>query len=130
MIACRGRPVGVVPVDDLEEARRFYTEKLGLRIIEEHRESGTIYLEGADGSNFLIYKKTSMSDSEHTEAGYLVDNVESCVDELSEQGVRFERYDMPEMKTDERGIAAMGAGKTAWFKDPSGNTVAVIELRR
>ncbi len=113
-----------IRVEDLEGAKSFYGDKLGLK------DSGSI-MEGYDalfeaGAGTMIYLYSgAKSVAEHTVAAFIVEDVEAAVKELKEKGVEFESYDMPELKTNENNIATMGDMKSAWFKDPEGHILAI-----
>ena len=109
---------------DLEKVQEFYGQILGLSVTEEH---GVLTLHLAGGNNVLIYPKADHVPATFTVLNFPVGDVEQAVDELSKRGVRFESYDGPEIKTDEKGIMR-GKGPTiAWFKDPAGNILSVLE---
>ena len=109
-------------VDDVQAAREFYAETLGLEVSEEH---GMLTLHLAGDRPTLVYPKP-----DHTPAGYTILNfpvpdIERAVDELGRRGVRFERYDGFEQ--DERGIFRGGGPLIAWFTDPAGNVLSVLQ---
>lgn len=118
-----------IPVVDVQRARRFYRDTLGLEEVDSLTEDGqdNIMFRVGDCSRFMLFKRPHRSKAEHTIAGLRVDDLEETMDELEGRGVRFERYDLPNLKTDERGIARMGDWKGAWFKDSEGNILAVGE---
>ena len=121
--------VGAVLVAvDLERAKRFYTETLGLRSNGVNSEDGTLMLDAGSGTALVVYPSAEPSKSEHTQAAFEVEDVESTVDALTKRGVVFEQYDQPGLKTDERGIAKIGEAVGAWFKDSEGNTIAVVKM--
>jgi catechol 2,3-dioxygenase-like lactoylglutathione lyase family enzyme len=111
-------------VDDVEKAVDFYRDTLGLDVSEEH---GQVNLRLAGGRDTLIYPKPDFTPATYTILNFPVDDIDQAVDQLTERGVRFERYDGFEQ--DEKGIArALGGGPDiAWFKDPAGNILAVLE---
>jgi catechol 2,3-dioxygenase-like lactoylglutathione lyase family enzyme len=112
-------------VDDIPKAKAFYGETLGLDVSEMN---GMLALKIANGSTVLIYPKPNHIPATYTVLNFPVANVEQAVDELTRAGVRFEQYDMPDLKTNEKGIASGGEGPTiAWFKDPAGNILSVLE---
>ena len=112
-------------VDDIPTAKAFYGETLGLDVSEV---SDMLALKIANGSTVLVYPKPNHIPATYTVLNFPVANVEQAVDELTRAGVRFEHYDMPDLKTDEKGIASGGEGpKIAWFKDPAGNILSVLE---
>ena len=108
---------------DISMAKAFYTETLGLNVTEEH---GLLTLHLSGGNNVLIYPKPDHAPATFTVLNFPVDDVAAAVDRLAEAGVTFERY--PGMEQDERGIARDPDGPAiAWFKDPAGNILAVLE---
>ena len=110
-------------VSDLKEARAFYEGTLGLRVSEEN-DLLTLHLAG--GRDTLVYPKPDHAPANYTILNFPVDDVEAAVDELDKRGVRFERYDG--MEQDERGISLDPDGpRIAWFTDPSGNILSVLE---
>jgi predicted enzyme related to lactoylglutathione lyase len=116
-------------VDDLAAAKQFYGETLGLRV-EEMREPApmevlTLHLAGDRPT--LIYPKDDHEPATFTILNFPVEDVEAAVDGLTERGVRFERYEGTEMETDAKGIFRSGGPLIAWFKDPAGNVLSVIE---
>jgi catechol 2,3-dioxygenase-like lactoylglutathione lyase family enzyme len=112
-------------VPDIEKAKKFYGETLGLKVSEDH---GLLTLHLAGGNNVLIYPKPNHVPATFTILNFAVDDVDVAVDELKKCGVRFEIYDLPDIKTDEKGIMR-GKGPTiAWFKDPAGNILSVLEV--
>lgn len=111
-------------VDDIAEAKRFYEETLGMDVTEDH---GLMHLRIGGGADVLVYPKSNHAPATFTVLNIPVSNVDEAVDELAKRGVRFETYRQPDLKTDERGIMR-GQGPTiAWFKDPAGNILSVIE---
>ena len=109
-------------VPDLEEARAFYEGTLGLRVSQEH-DLLTLHLAG--DRDTLVYPKPDHEPATYTILNFPVDDVEAAVDELEKRGVRFERYDG--MEQDEKGIARGPGPEIAWFKDPAGNILSVLE---
>lgn len=111
-------------VDDLAAAREFYGSTLGLDV------SGTdgLYITLGGDSQVFAYPKPDHEPASFTILNFVVPDIETAVDELSEQGVVFEQYDLPEIKTDARGIRRGEGGPTvAWFRDPAGNILSVFE---
>ena len=113
-------------VNDLQAAKRFYGETLGLEV-EEQKEG--LALKIAGGNPVFIYPKPNHQPATFTILNFPVDDVDKAVDELTRRGVQFEHYDGPDMKTDAKGIArGNGKGPTiAWFKDPAGNYLSVVK---
>ncbi len=113
-------------VDDLQKAKAFYEGVLGLNVSEA--EMDTLNLNLAGGVTVFVYPKPNHVPATFTILNFIVPNIEKAVDELASQGVQFEHYDMPEIKTDAKGIAHGPPGPSiAWFTDPAGNIMSVIE---
>jgi catechol 2,3-dioxygenase-like lactoylglutathione lyase family enzyme len=112
-------------VDDIAKAREFYGRLLGLDVQDE--PMGLLGLHLASGNTVLIYPKPNHSPATFTVLNFPVENVERAVDELTMQGVRFEIYDEPRLKTDAKGIMRGNGPTIAWFKDPAGNILSVLE---
>jgi catechol 2,3-dioxygenase-like lactoylglutathione lyase family enzyme len=111
-------------VDDVAKAREFYGDTLGVRTTEEN---GLMTLELAGGDRpTLVYPKPDHTPADYTILNFPVDDIEKAVDELTARGVHFERYDG--MLQDERGIMREAGPLIAWFKDPAGNVLSVLEL--
>jgi catechol 2,3-dioxygenase-like lactoylglutathione lyase family enzyme len=114
-------------VNDLQKAKEFYGKTLGLEISETKEGLG---LKIAGGGQVFIYPKPNHEPATFTVLNFPVANIDEAVDQLNKLGVRFEQYE-GEMKTDEKGIfrgAVRGQGPNiAWFKDPAGNILSVIE---
>jgi predicted enzyme related to lactoylglutathione lyase len=109
-------------VDDVLKAKRFYSESLGLRVSEEY---GMLSLHIAGERDILVYPKSDHTPASFTILNFPVDDIDKTVDELTKGGVRFERYEGFEQ--DEKGIFRGGGPLIAWFKDPSGNVLSVIQ---
>jgi predicted enzyme related to lactoylglutathione lyase len=110
-------------VDDIGAARKFYSEVLGLTVSEEH---GLLTLHIAGDRDILVYPKPNHAPASFTVLNFPVDDIERAVDELTERGVRFERYDGFEQ--DEKGIHRVEGGPPiAWFTDPAGNILSVLQ---
>lgn len=113
-------------VDDLEAARRFYADQLGVKTSAEPGEAGLMTLHLAGGRDTLVYEKPDCSPPNYTILNFEVDDVERAVDELTARGISIERYDG--FDQDERGIArGEGGPDIAWFKDPAGNILSVLQ---
>jgi catechol 2,3-dioxygenase-like lactoylglutathione lyase family enzyme len=111
-------------IDDLNQAREFYGETLGLRTSIESEEFGLMTLHLAGGRNTLVYVKPDFTPATYTILNFEVDDVEAAVGELRSRGIEFERYEG--MEQDEKGISHVGP-RIAWFKDPAGNILSVIQ---
>lgn len=112
-------------VDDLEKAREFYGQTLGMEVTEEH---GILMLSIGAGKSVLVYPKPDHQPATYTVLNFPVDDVEATVDRLIRGGVPFEHYDRPDIKTDEKGIARDMGPPIAWFRDPAGNILSVLSL--
>ena len=112
-------------VDDVAKAKEFYGQKLGVFEVADVG-SGLLSLRAANGYAVLIYPKEGHVPAAHTILNFPVDDIEAAVDGLRKAGVEFEQYDQGPLKTNEKGIATPGP-KQAWFKDPAGNILSVIE---
>jgi catechol 2,3-dioxygenase-like lactoylglutathione lyase family enzyme len=111
-------------VDDLARAKDFYSGILGLNV-RDSPEGLAIDLAG--GGKLFLYAKPNHEPATFTVLNFRVDDVEKAVDGLVAKGVRFEQYDMPNLKTDAKGIARGNGPTIAWFKDPSGNILSVVQ---
>ena len=114
-----------LPATDLERARRFYAEKLGL-IPESELPGGLLYRCGRD-TRFSLFTSQGEASGTHTQAMWLVEDVESEVAALKARGVVFEEYDSPPLKTINN-IATIGPNKGAWFKDSEGNLLSLAQF--
>ena len=113
-----------IPVVDADRAKKFYTETLGLAIIED-TEAGA-FLDGGGGTRLLLYPRGA-TQADHTVASFEVDDLEASMDDLRSKGVTFEEYDFPGLKT-ENGIAVMGNDRGSWFLDTEGNILSLVEM--
>ena len=109
---------------DTAKEKAFYSETLGLKVTEEH---GLLTLHLAGGNKVLVYPKSNHVPATFTVLNFPVDDADRAVDELSKRGVRFEKYDGPEIKTDGKGVMRGNGLTIAWFKDPAGNILSVLE---
>jgi catechol 2,3-dioxygenase-like lactoylglutathione lyase family enzyme len=109
-------------VDDVEKAREFYGETLGLKTSEEY---GLLTLHLAGDRPTLVYPKPDHNPADYTILNFPVDDIDKAVDELAARGVRVERYDGFEQ--DEKGIHRNEGPYIAWFKDPAGNVLSVLQ---
>ena len=111
-------------VDDIAAARTFYGQTLGLKTSEEH---GLLTLHIAGGRDTLVYPKADHTPATYTILNFPVDDIDAAVDELTRAGVRFERYEG--IDQDDKGIARGDGPYIAWFKDPAGNILSVLQDR-
>ena len=108
--------------NDIAAAKAFYADTLGLDVAEEN---GMLTLHLGGGTNVLVYPKDDHQAATYTVLNFPVDDIEGAVDELTAHGVQFERYEG--MDQDERGIMRGWGPAIAWFTDPAGNVISVIE---
>ncbi|MFZ0061672.1 MAG: VOC family protein [Pyrinomonadaceae bacterium] len=112
-------------VNDLKKAKDFYGGTLGLGV-KETKEGLELSLEG---STVFIYAKPNHTPASFTVLNFSVEDIEKAVDEIGELGLRLEHYDLPDLKTDNRGIMRGPGPQIAWFKDPAGNILSVLEMK-
>jgi catechol 2,3-dioxygenase-like lactoylglutathione lyase family enzyme len=110
-------------VNDIQRAKQFYGEALGLKVSE--MDEGLELHTG--GSTVFLYSKPNHTPASFTVLNFPVDDIEEAVAELKALGVRLEHYDLPDLKTDDRGIFRGPGPQIAWFKDPAGNILSVVE---
>ena len=111
-------------VSDIDEARKFYAETLGLRVTEQY---GLLTLRLAGGRDTLIYPRVDHTPANFTILNFRVDDIDAAVDDLTSRGVSFERYEG--MDQDAKGINRGGGPFIAWFTDPAGNILSVLQDR-
>jgi catechol 2,3-dioxygenase-like lactoylglutathione lyase family enzyme len=111
-------------VDDMPKAQEFYGGTLGIRTSEQH---GIMTLHLAGGRDTIVYPKPGHTPADYTILNFPVDDIDAAVDELTARGVRFEHYDG--LGQDEKGINRGGGPYIAWFRDPAGNILAVLQER-
>jgi catechol 2,3-dioxygenase-like lactoylglutathione lyase family enzyme len=110
-------------VDDVGKAREFYGDTLGLKTSEEN---GLLTLHIAGDRDTLAYPKEDHTPADYTILNFPVDDIDEAVDELASRGVSFERYDS--FDQDDKGVWRGGGPNIAWFKDPAGNVLSVLEM--
>jgi len=111
-------------VNDVQKAKEFYGQTLGLKTSET---AEGLELNPAGGNTVFIYPKPNHTPASFTVLNFRVDDIEKAVEELTTLGVRLEKYDQPDLKTDEKGIMRGPGMQIAWFKDPAGNILSVIQ---
>src|SRR6185295_7976400 len=111
-------------VNDLKQASAFYGKTLGLDVSETPEG---LQLNLADGFNVFLYPKPNHTPASFTVLNFVVNNIDEAVDELNSLGVRLEKYDQAEIRTDAKGIMRGNGPQIAWFKDPAGNILSVVE---
>ncbi|VWX58998.1 conserved hypothetical protein [Burkholderiales bacterium 8X] len=112
-----------IPAIDVEQARRFYEDKIGLKATAEI--NGGVAFEFAQGTACFLYPTPNAGTSKASQAFWQVEDIEAEVAELKSRGVVFEDYDMP--GKDANGIVNAGGARAAWFKDSEGNIMAIIQ---
>jgi catechol 2,3-dioxygenase-like lactoylglutathione lyase family enzyme len=117
------RCTAMIPAADLDRAKAWY-EKLGFQAIQERSDEFGVEYQCGEGTAFAVYPSQFAGTGQQTVMGWDVPDVEVEKKELENQGVTFEEYDLPGIKT-ENGIATMGGWKGAWFKDSEGNILAI-----
>src|SRR6185503_744715 len=112
-------------VNDLQKAKEFYSQMLGLDVTEtqEGLELQT------DKNTVFLYPKPNHTPASFTVLNFRVDDIQDAIEELTSMGVTLEHYNLPDIKTDTRGIFRAPGHQIAWFKDPSGNILSVIEVQ-
>ena len=117
-------------VPDIGAAKTFYGETLGLDVVETP-EGLELHIAGS--TPVFVYPSDSYTAPKHTVLNFPVDDIEAAVDELKGRGVTMEQYDLPEIKTDEKGIfrdsSGQGPRAIAWFKDPADHVLSVLQLQ-
>jgi len=111
-------------VNDIQKAKELYGQTLGLEVTEAY---GLVTLHIAGGTNILMYPEENHTPATFTILNFPVANIEQAVDELARRGVHFESYHEGDLVTDEKGIFHGQGPKIAWFKDPAGNILSVLE---
>ena len=114
-----------LPAADLERARRFYAEKLGLTPARE--AAGGLFYRCDGGTEFFLFPSQGTASATHTQAGWITENIEAEVAALKARGLVFEEYDTPSLKTT-NSIALTGPVKAAWFKDSEGNLLGFVQF--
>jgi catechol 2,3-dioxygenase-like lactoylglutathione lyase family enzyme len=120
------RASAVLVSTDLERSQRFYEEKVGLTLSPETIKNHLLF-EFGDGSTVLIYGRGVGNKADHTQVRVWSTDIEKDVAALTASGVQFEEYDTPTFKTVDHIVTTAGIGRSAWFKDPDGNTIAVFQ---
>jgi len=111
---------------DLVRSQQFYEQMVGLVLSAETIPNHLLF-EGGDGTTLLVYGRPAPNKADHTQVRFWTDDVERDVRELAERGVTFEDYDFATLKTVNHVATTPGIGKSAWFKDPDANTLALFQ---
>ena len=120
-----GKAFNGFSVSDISKAKEFYSGKLGMKIRDG--EMGTLELIISNNSVVIIYPKPNHVPAEFTILNIPTDNIDEAVDELKEKGIEFLQYNNESIKTDHKGVMRGNGPNIAWFKDPAGNILSVIE---
>ncbi len=118
-------------VDDLAAAKAFYGGTLGLDIANDPQggpQQGGLRITLANGGMLYIYPKPNHEPASYTMLNFMVSDIDQAVDGLTAKGVAMEHYDLPEIKTDAKGIARNNNSQIAWFKDPAGNILSLVQM--
>jgi catechol 2,3-dioxygenase-like lactoylglutathione lyase family enzyme len=116
----------VLVSSDLDNCRRFYAEKVGLTLSPETIKNHLVFNCGG-GSTLLIYGRGGGNKADHTQVRFWSTDIDKDVAELVERGIEFEEYDTETFKTVNHVVTSAGIGRSAWFKDPEGNTIALFQ---
>ena len=120
------RVSAVLVSTDLERSQTFFTDKVGLTLSPETIKNHLVF-EAGDGTSLLIYGRPSGNKADHTQVRFWSNDIEKDVAALAASGVEFEEYDTDTFKTVDHIVTTAGIGRSAWFKDPDGNTIAVFQ---
>jgi catechol 2,3-dioxygenase-like lactoylglutathione lyase family enzyme len=120
------RVSAVLVSTDLERSQTFYTDKVGLTLSPETIKNHLVF-EAGDGTSLLIYGRPAGNKADHTQVRFWSNDIEKDVAALAASGVEFEKYDTDTFKTVDHIVTTAGIGRSAWFKDPDGNTIAVFQ---
>jgi predicted enzyme related to lactoylglutathione lyase len=111
---------------DLPQSQTFYEQVVGLTLSAETIPNHLLF-ESGDGTTLLVYGRPAPNKADHTQVRFWTDDLESDVRELESRGAVFQEYDFPTLKTVDHVATTPGIGKSAWFKDPDGNTLALFQ---
>jgi predicted enzyme related to lactoylglutathione lyase len=115
-----------LPVVDMDRARKFYLETLGLKVMQA--DMGGVMLQAGSGTGLYLYQRGATK-ADHTVAAFNVNNIEAEMSELKAKGIVFEEYDIPQMNIKTvNGLATADGAKIAWFKDTEGNILGVTQM--
>jgi catechol 2,3-dioxygenase-like lactoylglutathione lyase family enzyme len=118
----------MLPVRELDRARAFYEQKLGLEPVGQQPDGKFLYAcGGSTGTALALFPKPAGTKADHTALSFQVPDITSAIRELEEKGVIFEDYDLPDLKTVDH-VCVLGAEKAAWFKDTEGNFLCIHEV--
>ncbi|MBF6590629.1 MAG: VOC family protein [Ktedonobacterales bacterium] len=121
-----GKISAVLCSTDLARSQEFYEQKVGLRLSPETIKNHLLF-ECGDGTSLLVYGRPAPNKADHTQVRFWTSDIEAAVRELAARGVTFEEYDFATLKTVNHVATTPGVGKSAWYKDPDGNTLALFQ---
>jgi catechol 2,3-dioxygenase-like lactoylglutathione lyase family enzyme len=122
----KNRISAVLVSTDLERSQQFYETKVGLTLAPETIKNHLVF-ECGDGSSLLVYGRPKGNSADHTQVRFWSNDIDQDVAALAANGVEFEEYDTETFKTVDHVVTSPGIGRSAWFKDPDGNTIAVFQ---
>ena len=125
-MVCNNRLSAVLVSTDLDRCQRFYEDKVGLTLSPETIKNHLLFQAG-DGTTLLVYGRPSGNLADHTQVRFWSTDIDRDVADLVGRGVVFEEYDNGPFKTIDHVVTTAGIGRSAWFKDPDGNTIAVFQ---
>jgi predicted enzyme related to lactoylglutathione lyase len=125
-VVASNRISAVVCATDLDRSQAFYEQKVGLRLSPETIKNHLVF-EWGEGTTLLVYGRGNPNLADHTQIRIWSSDVAADVAELAGRGVAFEQYDFPTFKTVDSIATTPGVGRSAWFKDPDGNTIALYQ---
>jgi catechol 2,3-dioxygenase-like lactoylglutathione lyase family enzyme len=111
---------------DLARTQEFFEQKVGLTLSPETIKNHLVF-ECGEGTTLLIYARPTPNKADHTQVRFWTNDVAADVKELVDRGIVFDEYDMGAFKTIDHVVTSPGIGKSAWFKDPDGNTIALFQ---
>ena len=125
-MVAKNRISAVVCSTDLERSQAFYETMVGLKLSPETIRNHLLF-ECGDGTTVLVYVRATHNKADHTQVRFWSKDVAADVKELADRGVIFDELDMGALKTIDHVLTSPGIGKSAWFKDPDGNTLALFQ---
>jgi catechol 2,3-dioxygenase-like lactoylglutathione lyase family enzyme len=120
------RASAVLVSTDLERSRRFFEGKVGLSLSPETIKNHLLF-DCSDGTSLLVYGRASGNKADHTQVRFWSTDIDKDVTDLAAHGVEFDEYDTETFKTIDHIVTSPGIGRSAWFRDPDGNTIAVFQ---
>lgn len=122
-----GAPIMITfSADDLDKAKKFYRETLGLEVGDS--VPGMLELKFGQGTNVMIYAKKDHKPADYTLLNFTVQDLARTMADMEARGVTFKKYDLPDIKSDDKGVVDYGSMKIAFFDDPAGNNHAVLQM--